>query len=388
MATELTQQTREERREDLLKDAKFALKECKMLLNEVEDDLFDAKEVAALAGLSIESRIVAIAADPVIKDGGDTATVTPAGTAATADTTTGGFSNSDHIISATGDYRMDRISELKRFLKRRTRAMLPEHRRDERWDKPKAPGERRRKIVLEKDLEDSPPEPPTTGWKIFLGQMTTKYRHDEGGSSVHHDQAKALAKIAAMWRSALSDDDRDYYQNFATEAREEYKQQVVEYRATGSFTPSHRFAPIEDTNIWVRLDNPCELEREISAYETVKFAPRPPEMDQAYEERLVRSVVIRKLKIKKLLDEDGNPDSDVDFEGLMEEERRKRKKRKRLEEKEKPKARYGSGSGSGVSPAAKQQRTQVVYESLKALAVAPPPAEELLEPEEVECVEI
>ena len=42
--------------------------------------------------------------------------------------------------------------------------MQPEQRGDERWDKPKIPGERRRRIVREQDRDDYPPESPNTGW--------------------------------------------------------------------------------------------------------------------------------------------------------------------------------------------------------------------------------
>jgi hypothetical protein len=49
------------------------------------------------------------------------------------------------------------------------------------------------------------------------------------------------------------------------------------------------------------------LEREISGYETVKFPPRPPELDEDYNRRLEEGKRKRKLKLKGLLDENGNP---------------------------------------------------------------------------------
>jgi hypothetical protein len=319
--------TLHEQRDVLLKEAKLALKDSQGLLDGIEDDLKRAKEVAALAGLSIDSRIVEVPKEATSSDGDAS---TKAANTTNATTTTGGYSNTDHIIVHTGDRRVDRIAELKRALLRRTRSMMPENRKDERWDKPKAPGERRRKIVLEKDLDESPPEPPATGWMIFLGQMTTKYRHDDPMS--HHDQARALTKIGTIWKSKFSEEEREYYQDFATEARKEYQRQVIEYRATGSYQPSQRFAPLQGTNIWVRLDNnSCALEREISSYETVRFAPRPPELNEAYEERQLRSIVKRKLKVKNLLDKDGNPKKGVDFEKLMNQERNRHRTRKREE---------------------------------------------------------
>jgi hypothetical protein len=102
---------------------------------------------------------------------------------------TGAYSNTDHYVQRTGDKRADRIAELKRHLLRRHRSMKPEDRGEERWDKPKLPGERRRRIVREKDLDTAPPEPPATGWVAFLSQMTYKIRHDRPKNQ--HDQAKS-----------------------------------------------------------------------------------------------------------------------------------------------------------------------------------------------------
>ena len=66
--------------------------------------------------------------------------------------TTGGHSNTDHIIDITGDPHKDAISEYKRALMRRARAMQPEERGKERWDQPRIVGSRRRRIVRESDL--------------------------------------------------------------------------------------------------------------------------------------------------------------------------------------------------------------------------------------------
>ena len=46
--------------------------------------------------------------------------------------TTGGHSNTDHVVLRTGNERVDRIAELKRNLERRSRAMQPESRGDSR----------------------------------------------------------------------------------------------------------------------------------------------------------------------------------------------------------------------------------------------------------------
>ena len=62
----------------------------------------------------------------------------------------------------------------------------------------------------------------------------------------------------------------------AIDAKKEFDQQVIEYRATGSFQPSKHFVRLEESNIWVRKDCPSPLEKEISSYETIKFPMRPP----------------------------------------------------------------------------------------------------------------
>jgi hypothetical protein len=66
--------------------------------------------------------------------------------------TTGGHSNTDHILHITGDPSRDAISEYKRALMRRAKAMQPEERGKERWDQPRVVGSRRRRIVRESDL--------------------------------------------------------------------------------------------------------------------------------------------------------------------------------------------------------------------------------------------
>jgi hypothetical protein len=57
-----------------------------------------------------------------------------------------------------------------------------------RWDKPRLPGERRRRIIREQDRPDAPPDPPPSGYVVFVCQMTAKIRHDR--PSVQHNQSK------------------------------------------------------------------------------------------------------------------------------------------------------------------------------------------------------
>ena len=150
-------------------DAEFSLKTAKeravailidsdVSLQESLQELEKARELASKAGLSVESSIL----NPVeinTSDGGNPATNTNG---------TGGHSNTDHIVATSGDACIDRIAELKRNLLRRHRAMQPEDRGDDRWDKPKLPGERRRRIIREQDKDEYPPEPPISGWYVIM----------------------------------------------------------------------------------------------------------------------------------------------------------------------------------------------------------------------------
>ncbi len=139
-----------------------------------------ARELAERAGLSVDSPIV----EPIVPSAiTDETNALPA-----ILRTTGGHSNTDHMVKVTGNPRTDRIAELKRNLLRRARAMQPEHKGEKAWDKQKIPGERRRRIIREKDTPEAPPEPPRSGYVIFIGQMTTKIRHDR--PSERHQQTK------------------------------------------------------------------------------------------------------------------------------------------------------------------------------------------------------
>mmetsp|Transcript_15384 Transcript_15384/g.42666 ORF Transcript_15384/g.42666 Transcript_15384/m.42666 type:complete len:321 (+) Transcript_15384:106-1068(+) len=313
-------------------DAEYALKTAKeravailidsdVSLQESVQELERARELASKAGLSIESSIIK-PVEPNAAEGGNPATSTNG-----ANEFTGGHSNTDHIVVTSGDTRVDRIAELKRNLLRRHRAMQPEDRGEDRWDKPKLPGERRRRIVREQDKDEYPAEPPISGWGVFINQMTVKMRHDRPNE--RHDQTKVVQQLAKIWRVGMSQDEREYFTKFADDARKEFEQQVIEYRATGSYKPSKYFKRIENTSVWVRKDHPSPLEEEICSYETVQFPKRPPELDGEYEEREIRGIVKRKLKIKGLLNEDGKTWKDgVDFEAELEKERKRRNKMK------------------------------------------------------------
>jgi len=240
-------------------------------------------------------------------------------------TTTGGYSNTDHIIVQTGDPQEDRILEFQRRLLRRRTREQPESRGGDRWDKPhKIPGERRRRIVRETDSPSAPPEPPSSGYNVFVGQMTTKLRHDNPNE--HHQQSTAVTYISKQWKEVMSQSEKNYYHEMATLARNEYTTQNLEYRATGRYTPSRTLRKIPNTGLWLRLHNKNALERELDTYETYHFPPRPPQADAAYAKRLEESKRRRREKnrqqtMKKRKQDDTSRCSDGQASGHFETEK-------------------------------------------------------------------
>ena len=217
--------------------------------------------------------------------------------------TTGGHSNVDHIIQYTGNYTDDTIAEYKRKLKRRMKAMQPEQRGTDRWDQPRIMGSRRRRILREMDLPCAPTEPPPSGYVIFIAQMTTKIRHDR--PKVHHNQIKVVREISKIWKYGMSDADRDYYNIFAKETREEFEKQHAEYRATGSFKPSKVFKRLHGDGPWIRIayHEKNALEREITGYDTVKFPPRPVEMEKPFWVKKIEKARAREMDRRKAREE-------------------------------------------------------------------------------------
>lgn len=126
----------------------------------------------------------------------------------------------------------------------------------------------------------------------------------------------------------MSEDDREYYNQFATDATEAYQRQMVEYRATGGFTPCEEFVKLPEVNVWVRRkEKQNGLEKEIGSYANLVFPKRPARLDEAYEEREVRSKFKRKLKLKGLINEDGTLKDGLDFEEMLDEERKAKKQK-------------------------------------------------------------
>jgi len=221
--------------------------------------------------------------------------------------TTGGHSNTDHIIARSECPRIDRLSELKRGLKRRSRQMTPESRGQDRWDhNRRIKGSRRRRIKRDLDLPEAPPEPPPSGYVVFIGQMTTKIRHDRPHE--RHSQVRVVSEISKLWKMTLSPSDREYYEKFATEAQAEYRQLFGEYKATGSYRDTSKFMRLGGNaddkakagastrwdvgrGPWVRkeAEQRNDLERELIGYSTTIFPQRPasveaPEWEKKREE--------------------------------------------------------------------------------------------------------
>jgi hypothetical protein len=263
--------------------AKALIRKCDTVIKNSLKDLQEARTILEPAGLTVESSIL----DPTF--GGETTVVAVL-------RTTGGHSNTDHLVKISGDPRKDRIEELKRNYQRRIRSSQPEFRGEDRWDKPKIPGERRRRIVREKDMPQAPPEPPQTGYVYFVGQMTTKIRHDRPDDP--HNQPRVVQEISKIWKLGMTDAEREYYNESAREAREEYQRLHQEYRATGRYQPSRKFEKLKGVGPWVRVawHEKNGLERELSTYETVSFPLRPPQLDEAYQQRQLESIKRRKLK--------------------------------------------------------------------------------------------
>ena len=124
--------------------------------------------------------------------------------------------------------------------------------------------------------------------------------------NVHHNQIKIIGEISHAWQNVLSESERDYYINFAVEARKEYDQQQMEFRASGSYKPSTRFEKLHGDGPWIKknVNEKNTLEREISSYETIKFPPRPldvekPEWEQKIESQKAREAERRKIRHSK-----------------------------------------------------------------------------------------
>lgn len=101
----------------LKKNYATLFEECDKVLRNAARDMVEARELAERAGLTVYESLVDTTTDggaPVLR-------------------TTGGHSNTDHVVVSTGDPKTDRIAELKRSFQRRVRAMQPENKGEDRW---------------------------------------------------------------------------------------------------------------------------------------------------------------------------------------------------------------------------------------------------------------
>mmetsp|Transcript_25461 Transcript_25461/g.37478 ORF Transcript_25461/g.37478 Transcript_25461/m.37478 type:complete len:476 (-) Transcript_25461:39-1466(-) len=229
--------------------------------------------------------------------------------------TTGGHSNKDHLVQCTNDPKADRVAEFKRNLRRRAASMRPEQKGEDRWDQKKVAGGRRRRIYREKDQPCAPPEPPTSGYVLYISQMTTKIRHDN--PKVQHDQIKVVGVLSKTWKYGMSSSDREYYLAFSSEAKEEYVHLIREFRATGAYTPSLKFGKLLGYGPWIRLewDKKNELEKEISTYKKIVrpgTAMTHPDYTPSSEDEEEESVVRNEQHFKDGVQEHQN--NIIDYE--------------------------------------------------------------------------
>jgi len=157
----------------------------------------------------------------------------------------------------------------------------------------------------------APPEPPLSGYVLFIAQMTTKVRH--GRPNERHDQIKVVKQISKMWKYGLSGKDRAYYNDFAREARVEYQKQHTEFRATGTYTPSVSFEKIGGDGPWVKsaYHEKNALEREIGTYDRVKFPPRPENFEEPHWVKRAKGENERGMQLRKTMEEKKQKEEEV-----------------------------------------------------------------------------
>lgn len=296
------------------------VRKARKLLGTSTDVLHEAREIAESAGLTVDVSILnGIYQSPFLNPTTNIESYapnceTPSTLSAFAPilSTTGGHSNTDHIVQYTGNKNADKHAAYKRALIQRARAQQPEELSTFRWDQPRAIGTRRRRIIRERDLPTAPSEPPHSGYIVFIGQLTTKVRHDR--PKVRHNQIDVIKEVSQIWRYGMSKADRAYYTKFAKEAKKEYECQHREFRATGVFPANTIVKRLHEKGPWVLIDpdKRNKLEHEICGYDTVVFPPRP--------ESVPEPPWVRKIELA------------TERENVRREKREKIKERKREEE--------------------------------------------------------
>jgi hypothetical protein len=120
-----------------------------------------------------------------------------------------------------------------------------------------------------------------------------------------------------MWNN-MPEKEREHYVKLAKDGQNEYKERLMEYRATGHWAPfstvirldnnkNNAVVPVStDRNTgsggpWVRIpyEEKNALEKELDTYGQVIFPPRPLGMEEEYEKRVKKSREKRKEKIQK-----------------------------------------------------------------------------------------
>ena len=111
---------------------------------------------------------------------------------------------------------------------------------------------------------------------------------------------------------------REHYTKLARDARAEYQNRLMEYRATGhwaTFTTIARLGNNKNGEIsrtavernsggngpWVRIpySEKNDLEKEIDTYDQVIFPPRPEGMEEEHERKMAESKERRRKKIQE-----------------------------------------------------------------------------------------
>lgn len=128
----------------------------------------------------------------------------------------------------------------------------------------------------------------------------------------------------------MSDADRDYYVDFYKEAKQEYDAQYAEYKATGSYKPSRVFERLHGDGPWVRIayHDKNSLEREISNYESVKFPPRPAEVEQPDWAKKIEKAKAREMERKRAREERTKRKREMERKELEEASKAKKKRLK------------------------------------------------------------
>ncbi len=130
----------------------------------------------------------------------------------------------------------------------------------------------------------------------------------------------------------MSEDERNYYINLCRDMREEYEKQHAEYRATGSFKKSKLFERLHGDGPWVRIayHEKNDLEREISQYKTIKFPPRPDDMEKPEWVKKIEKGRDREMERRRVREEKNKKRREIERRQLEEANKAKEKRLKNI----------------------------------------------------------